>query len=482
MLLRLAYVILLPVLTAPAIGQRAVEADRLASARIDAVPHVKQHPDFCGEACAEMWLKKLGKDATQDDVFALTGVDPAAARGAWTPELTHALKGMGFEVGPVYYSVDPAHAAEQVAEQFRALHADLVKGIPSIICTHYSDDPKTTEHFRLVLGYDAATDEVLYHEPAAENGAYQRETRDQFLKLWTFKTRADRWTLIRMRLEAKGEIVAPKDSQVPTAARFSQRIMELKEKTLGKKFTFLVERPFVVVGDEPPAMVKQRGTKTVRWTVDLLHKDYFAKDPEEIIDIWAFKDARSYTTNAWELFHDRPDTPYGYYSEAHHALIMNIGPGYGTLVHEIVHPYMHTNFPACPPWLNEGLASLYERPAEDDGHIIGYVNWRLPALQRAIRAGSLPTFKALTAMDETRFYNDDDDHYAQARYLMLYLQEKGLIRDYVARFIRDAKEDPTGYQTLKKVLGNPDMTELQKKWERYVSRLDAHGARAPKPE
>ena len=40
--------------------------------------------------------------------------------------------------------------------------------------------------------------------------------------------------------------------------------------------------------------------------------------------------------------------------------IMNIATGGGTLVHEIVHPYVEANFPGCPAWFNEGLGSLYE--------------------------------------------------------------------------------------------------------------------------
>jgi hypothetical protein len=172
--------------------------------------------------------------------------------------------------------------------------------------------------------------------------------------------------------------------------------MALREKTAGERFTFVVKRPFVVIGDEAPEVVRQRASRTVRWTVDLLRKDFFARDPGEIIDIWAFKDAKSYARHAWELFRDRPTTPYGYYSAQNRALVMNIAPGAGTLVHELVHPYMRANFPGCPPWLNEGLASLYERPSEEGGHLVGLVNWRLPA--RAIRAGRLPDFRILFAM------------------------------------------------------------------------------------
>lgn len=63
--------------------------------------------------------------------------------------------------------------------------------------------------------------------------------------------------------------------------------------------------------------------------------------------------------HARELFDDAPGTPYGYYLPGHDAMIMNISTGGGTLVHEIVHPFMAANFPGSPTWFDEGLASLY---------------------------------------------------------------------------------------------------------------------------
>jgi hypothetical protein len=45
------------------------------------VPAVRQKPDFCGEACAEMYLRKLGRKITQDQVFNISGLDPALGRG-----------------------------------------------------------------------------------------------------------------------------------------------------------------------------------------------------------------------------------------------------------------------------------------------------------------------------------------------------------------------------------------------------------------
>ncbi|MHC4337381.1 MAG: hypothetical protein ACYSTG_05450 [Planctomycetota bacterium] len=69
------------------------------------VPHVRQKSDFCGEACAEMYLRKLGKKISQDYVFDQSGIDPFNGRGCFTVELARALKRIGFKVGNVWYKV-----------------------------------------------------------------------------------------------------------------------------------------------------------------------------------------------------------------------------------------------------------------------------------------------------------------------------------------------------------------------------------------
>ena len=152
---------------------------------------------------------------------------------------------------------------------------------------------------------------------------------------------------------------------------------------------------------------------------------------------------------ALELFKDRPGTPFGYYSETHDALIMNIATGGGTLVHEIVHPFMASNFPACPSWFNEGLASLYEQCGDKDGHIRGRTNWRLKGLQEAIRQKAVPSFKTLCKTSTHQFYNvDPGTNYSQARYLCYYLQEEGKLSDYYRKFLAARKTDKSGYATL----------------------------------
>lgn len=204
----------------------------------------------------------------------------------------------------------------------------------------------------------------------------------------------------------------------------------------------------------------------------MLKQDYFEKDPDDIIDIWLFKDEKSYYKYAKDIFGDEPTTPFGYYSETEKALVMNISTGGGTLVHEIVHPFVRANFPECPAWFNEGLASLYEQCGEKDGHIYGYTNWRLKGLQTAIKQEIVPPFKNLFSMSEYEFYTQDKGtNYGQSRYLCYYLQEKGLLVKFFHEFYKNRKEDPTGYRTLRNLLGEEDMEVFKNKWEKFVMKL-----------
>ena len=434
------------------------------------VPHVRQKPDFCGEACIAMYLQKLGHKVTQDDVFNLAGVDPALARGCVTKDMERVLKRLGFKSGALWYKIDPRKSKEQLDAQWKILLADLRKRVPSIVCMHYDGRSRSPEHFRLVLGYDAKTDEVIYHEPAETSGAYSRMKRTKFLDLWPLKYRKDQWLAIRMSLRA-GRISVPKSLGGFTNADYAQHIMRLKPN-VPKGFTIVLQRPFVVIGDERPGMVRYRAERTVKWFVDRIRRLYFKKDPPRIYDIWLFKNDKSYRKFAEELFNDRPDTPFGYCSDEHGALIMNIGTGGGTLCHEIVHAFIASNFPDCPAWFNEGLASLYEQCTSRGDSVAGLTNWRLKGLKEKIKAGNLPSFKALLSATSYQFYHmPKGDNYAQARYLCYYLQEKGLLVEFYKAFERNSKREPSGYETLKNVLNQSDMDDFKKRWEKWVLKL-----------
>ena len=254
----------------------------------------------------------------------------------------------------------------------------------------------------------------------------------------------------------------------PSADELAARAKALEQKLAGQGYTVLVEPPFVVVGDSPAAEVKKITTGFLRSKIQLLEKDYFSKRPDKLIEVWLFKNEKSFRKGAKKFFNDTPDTPYGYYSPDASALIMNIN-GLGTLSHELVHPYMEANFPDVPAWFNEGLASLYERPSEKKGHIIGLPNWRLPELKREIKAGTLPSLTKLMTTTRDEFYDAHFDSYAYARYLVEYLQDQDKLRDFYVKFHDDTK-DRTGQTALALVLGE-DLDQFEPKWRKWVLAL-----------
>lgn len=208
----------------------------------------------------------------------------------------------------------------------------------------------------------------------------------------------------------------------------------------------------------------------------LLQADYFSREPRDVIAVWMFEGEESYRHHVNVLFGGTPISPYGYYDRCERALIVNVALGYGTLIHEMVHAFMEADFPDVPTWFNEGFASLHEHTEERDGHLRGLVNWRLPGLQKAIRARRAPRIEELTATSSWAFYGDKrGTHYAMARYLLYYLQERGLLVRYYQRFRARREADPTGYRTLQEVTGERDMDAFGRRWEAFVLALPPPG-------
>ncbi|MBI3723219.1 hypothetical protein HY251_04585, partial [bacterium] len=322
------------------------------------VPHVQQKGELGGEACVEMWCRKLGKSISQEDVFDQSGADPALGRGCSADELVVSLKKLGFkaERPEPFESTSPEKTRQVASLKFTSgLKADLDRGVPCVVEMRCEDKPDARTAFRLFLRHDVATDEVVFHDPSRADGASSRLKKDAFLALWPI-TKGEETRVVRIALEAE-KVVEPKRPAGFAPSAYALHVMNRRAR-LGedaKGFAIVIEPPFVVLGDEPIERVRSRSAHTVRWAVTKLKQDYFEKDPDEILEVWLLKDKESYERNAKRVFGDTPTTPYGYYSHAHKALIMNIATGGGTLVHEIVHPYVAANFPDCPTWLNEGL-------------------------------------------------------------------------------------------------------------------------------
>ncbi|NUO49766.1 MAG: DUF1570 domain-containing protein [Polyangiaceae bacterium] len=276
------------------------------------------------------------------------------------------------------------------------------------------------------------------------------------------------------------ELLGPDDERMLsfTPSAYAEHVAALEQRLskLGMgPLSMRIEDPFVVAGDDTPAVVAAR-SRVVRWAANMLEKGFFDRRPSRILNVFLFRSRATYESSVRLLTGAAPGTPFGFYSSENDGLFMNISTGGGTLVHEIVHPYVEADFEGAPAWLNEGLGSLFEQSAEREGHIVGLTNWRLHGLQDALAKGHVPSFRTLCSTSHHSFYEEDPGtNYAQARYLMYYLQETGSLRPFYKAFRAAKKKDPTGYRTLVATLGESDMVDFQKRWSQYVLGLRFDG-------
>ena len=92
-------------------------------------------------------------------------------------------------------------------------------------------------------------------------------------------------------------------------------------------------------------------------------------------------------------------------------------------------------------------------------------------LHSAIRNDELRPLAEMIADEDFRANERVGLNYAQARYLMFYIQEKGLLSDYYAKFRDAAKEDPNGLKTLEALVAPQSLEAFEKDWRAWVLTL-----------
>ncbi len=157
----------------------------------------------------------------------------------------------------------------------------------------------------------------------------------------------------------------------------------------------MVSPPFIVAGDGDVDRVNHYLNSTIRAAADAMHKNFFDHaQPDKPIVILLFESDEPYRRLAKQWFGDEDISRFGYFRHDN-VMLMNVGTGTGTLVHELTHALIKPDFPQVPSWFNEGLASLFEQCTLDNGDIRGLPNWRLPDLQNAIRKNELRSLEGM---------------------------------------------------------------------------------------
>jgi hypothetical protein len=213
-----------------------------------------------------------------------------------------------------------------------------------------------------------------------------------------------------------------------------------------------VHPPFVVAGDMTEAALERHAKHSIIDPARAMWASYFDKKPDRAITTFLFAGEANYKLYAARDYASGEAPYYGYYSPGSRTMAMNINTGGGTLVHELTHALIVYDFPKLPTWFNEGLASLHEQCSIAPAMITGLPNWRLPGLQKAILDGSLrPLAELVTVRD---FYGPRQGvNYAQARYFVMYMQHKGVLRDFYKYFRSHADGEDADVLAIEHVFG-----------------------------
>lgn len=255
------------------------------------------------------------------------------------------------------------------------------------------------------------------------------------------------------------------------AAECEQTAAKLRPR-LGNDCALVVRAPYVIAGDMPERELVDWHDKTIAAAARALTKFYFQKVPNAPITVLLFTNEKSYDHYTKHLFNEEGISVYGYYKADGRTLVMNVGTGGGTLVHEMTHALIDFDFPKVPDWFNEGLASLYEQSQflPNDQGIEGLPNWRLPGLQDVIRKQRLGTIEALIKTDDFRGPLVGIN-YAQARYFCLYLQEQKLLQEFYRRFRAAQAQDPRGLKTVSDLFGPDRWARIDQDFQAWALQL-----------
>jgi hypothetical protein len=256
------------------------------------------------------------------------------------------------------------------------------------------------------------------------------------------------------------------------AADLEQRQQEAAAE-LGKRASVAVVQDVLLVA--------WRGAATAQamWVVKRALAAYFngrfSQRPACAVSVYLFPNAPPYHAYCQQRWGHRCGSPYGFYLADERRIVMNIGPGIGTLTHELVHPIVDADFPQAPDWINEGIASLFERfHFYGKDQIAGSKNFRHPRLLQALHSPQERSFARLPnlfGMSDAVFRGPREDlHYAMARYLCQWLDSKQQLWPFYQKWRDHFADDPTGERAFTEVVGmSPD--EAHGPWARWVRSL-----------
>lgn len=257
-----------------------------------------------------------------------------------------------------------------------------------------------------------------------------------------------------------------------TFASFNyQEIIVRHSPILPPNMTITKFKYFVVFSDLDEKTTYSIIDNDIRNAIDAMVNSYVSKTPDSATAVFLFNDFEDYkkfTLKNTDI-EEKDLSPYGYYKISQNIIVIRYVSWKGSTKHEISHRFTKADFPDAPSWFDEGLSSLHEKSVFKDGKLTGEFSWRIVAIRRAISDNKYTGIKHLMKTNDDELYGKRTSfYYAQARFLLMYLQEKGLLEKYYKLFKETYNEDKTGIKQLEKILGK-SINKIDEEYYEYIN-------------
>ena len=269
------------------------------------------------------------------------------------------------------------------------------------------------------------------------------------------------------------ELFAKKDEYVQQASKKTiERLTKaLAEKGIAtKRYRSLFDRTrnfvyFHAKTDEEIAEVR----RSLEAYADCQWRDLFQNKPRRplfIVLLTAADSPKVFRRGIGGMFNPGAMTLFCSDMPVHKLLRMSV------VTHEFTHALHYADMGARhqqhPIWLIEGLATLFES-SDRNGTVVPRQNHRLVAAQQAAREGRLLSWPALMKLNPMQFMMRAQLAYAQSRYMLFYMHEKGLLKRFYDEYT--AKEnyarDRSAIDSFQVVFGKP-IEEVERDWKAWL--------------
>lgn len=242
-------------------------------------------------------------------------------------------------------------------------------------------------------------------------------------------------------------------------------------KNLPANCRAVVHSPFVLAGDLNRAELERLYAEAVAPVAEALWRAFFDHRPDLPVTIVALSDNATYQAVAADLDGYEPSAYAGYTQRGLRRIVLNLETGRGTLAHELCHVLALFDFPRMPEWFDEGLAALHEEARfSPDGLLLeGQDNWRSRILREALAQNRLPSLETVIRSPEFRG-EGEGLNYALVRGFCQYLEARGLLSHFYRKFHAAADDDPTGIATLRELLGQTSLDEIDRDFHKWLER------------